>query len=763
MAAVLALLHRWPLRAADGPVAFRFDPSRNIIPAPDDPAQWPAYRSALAAWRAETKARLGYNDALYRRKEFAWAAANYSCGFIMMCDETFYDPRTGRYAVEALVDRGECDFGGYDSVVLWHAYPRIGVDDRNQFDFYRDMPGGLRGLRAVVRRFHRRGVKVYIDYNPWDTGTRRERGLDLETLVEMVRALEADGIFLDTLSQGAGEFRHRLDAARPGVILEGELPLPLENVRDHHASWAQWFDDSTAPGVLRNKWFERRHLQHQIRRWDEDHSGELHSAWMNGSGMMIWENVFGSWLPWNQRDRSILRAMLPVQRRCTRLFSGEGWTPLVPTEQSGLFASLWESDNLRLWTLVNRNEHSLEGPLLKVFGPNPTGGRSANRPGSQQVGMGLDSSNSPRPGSVSTAAGEGPPALREFGNTPLGGSPAPDQRYFDLIAGTSAAWKSDGDAVLLSGTIPPRGIGCFLAGPDKDLGKDFRRFLEHQARLNARADFDTRRPRIETQPIPASPGAPHSQVPDGMVEIPAATVELSIEMRVRECGFYESTPPAGHHFTDSYTFQVQRFSRQLTFPRFALDETPVTNAQYACFLQATGYRPKRRENFLKHWRDGRPPAGREDHPVVYVDLDDTRAYANWAGKRLPSEEEWQYAAQGTDGRTYPWGEHLEPGRCNQGETGGTTPVKAFPDGRSPFGCYDMCGNVWQWTESRRGDGRTRFCIIRGGAFFAAKGSNWYADGGPRPANFAAKFLLMWPGLDRCGTIGFRCAATLTSR
>jgi formylglycine-generating enzyme required for sulfatase activity len=103
---------------------------------------------------------------------------------------------------------------------------------------------------------------------------------------------------------------------------------------------------------------------------------------------------------------------------------------------------------------------------------------------------------------------------------------------------------------------------------------------------------------------------------------------------------------------------------------------------------------------------------------------------------------------------------MEPGRCNGGETGGTTPVKAFPQGRSPLGCYDMCGNVWQWTESERTDGRTRFCIIRGGSWFAAKGSTWYVDGGPRATNFATKFLMTWPGLDRCSTIGFRCAVDL---
>jgi len=101
------------------------------------------------------------------------------------------------------------------------------------------------------------------------------------------------------------------------------------------------------------------------------------------------------------------------------------------------------------------------------------------------------------------------------------------------------------------------------------------------------------------------------------------------------------------------------------------------------------------------------------HPVVYVDPEDARAYVQWAYKRLPTEEEWQYAAQGTHGRKYPWGEQFDAGRCNGGEHGGTTPVRAFPTGRSPIGCYDMCGNVFQWTESKRTDGRTRFCILRG--------------------------------------------------
>lgn len=677
-----------------------------LVAAPSDPSQWPSWREGLTLARQQARQRLAYRDDAYRSPEFAWVPSCYSCGFVMMCDLRFYDPVARRYTIEEYLDAGQTQFGGYDAIVLWHAYPRIGFDARNQFDFYRDMPGGLAGLRELSRSLHERGVKVFIDYNPWDTGTRSESKSDVEMLVEFVAALDADGIFLDTLHEGMQELRERLDAVRPGVVLESELTLPVERIADHHMSWAQWFADSDAPGVLWNKWFERRHMMHQIRRWDRDHSAELHMAWMNGSGLLVWENVFGTPVDWSPRDRSTLRSMLPIQRRYVRLFAGEDWTPLTPTLHDAVYANLWQGDGLRLWTLVNRSDRPVEGTLLCV--PHIEG-----------------------------------------------------QVCFDLIAGREVTGKQAGQTAL-DGRIGPRGVGAFLAGSREAVRADLAAFLANQAAIHRRADWSMAASSIQETLRPVRPTLPYAahDLPEGMVAIPAASVRMKTQYRNRECGFYQvpGQEPAAEPSRDLH--KVVRFEREVRLTPYAIDLTPVTNAQYADFLRRSGYKPLNGENFLKHWDNGRAPAGLEDHPVVYVDLDDARAYARWAGKRLATEEEWQYAAQGRDGLAYPWGNAWEDGRCNDGRTGGTTVVTAFPEGRSPFGCYDMCGNTWEWTESERNDSRTRFCVVKGGSYFKAKGSDWYADGGPQRCDFAAKFLLMWPGLDRCATIGFRCAIDL---
>jgi deoxyribose-phosphate aldolase len=204
---------------------------------------------------------------------------------------------------------------------------------------------------------------------------------------------------------------------------------------------------------------------------------------------------------------------------------------------------------------------------------------------------------------------------------------------------------------------------------------------------------------------------------------------------MRECGYIAGAMDELHVY-DAFEKECT-YSRCVPVAEGNLDPFPVTNADYKRFLEASGYTPADPRNFLLHWVGGEIPVGLESHPVVYVCLEDARAYAAWAGKRLPTEEEWQLAAQGADGRIWPWGgDALDPARCNHASAG-TTPVDAYPQGRTPEGLWDLCGNVWEMTESERSDGHTRYQILKGGSWFHVTNSHWLFDTGP-PARLGSK-------------------------
>jgi formylglycine-generating enzyme required for sulfatase activity len=208
--------------------------------------------------------------------------------------------------------------------------------------------------------------------------------------------------------------------------------------------------------------------------------------------------------------------------------------------------------------------------------------------------------------------------------------------------------------------------------------------------------------------------------------------------------------------------------QEVELPEFWIDKTPATNAEFARFVESNGYKTEAEQEGIgwiwdgQKWKeikgaDWRHPAGPDtdiqekmNPPVVQVSWHDAAAYAEWAGKRLPSEQEWEKAACGTDGRTYPWGDQEPtPELCNFGENeGGTTPVGQYsPQGDSPYGCVDMAGNVWEWTASDHERGGK---VLRGGSWITDRDGvrsadrDWFGPSG-------------WDD-----GIGFRCCVGSTS-
>ena len=196
----------------------------------------------------------------------------------------------------------------------------------------------------------------------------------------------------------------------------------------------------------------------------------------------------------------------------------------------------------------------------------------------------------------------------------------------------------------------------------------------------------------------------------------------------------------------------------LEIKSFYIDKYPVTNAEFKKFLDSSHYHPKDDLNFLRDWKDGTYPQGWENKPVTWVSQQDARAYASWAGKRLPHEWEWQYAAQGADGRLYPWGNQWDdsavPVPDKSRTMRGPDAVDAHPKGASPFGVMDLVGNVWQWTDEFI-DEHTRGGILRGGSYYQPQGSIWYFPQAYK-LNEHSKLLLTSSSLDRSGALGFRC-------
>lgn len=184
----------------------------------------------------------------------------------------------------------------------------------------------------------------------------------------------------------------------------------------------------------------------------------------------------------------------------------------------------------------------------------------------------------------------------------------------------------------------------------------------------------------------------------------------------------------------------------MLLPAFYMDKFEVTTKLYAAFMQATGRAAPARWNEVNHVSDG-------DRPVIGITWHDADAYCQYYGKRLPTEQEWEKAARGTDGRKYPWGNE-EPSqslasydwdgkRRWQGYAALAT-VESYESGKSPYGIYNMAGNVSEWTSSDY-DSSGKYKVLRGGAWDS------YVD------YLRSSYWLFFGPTVRYDFIGFRCA------
>jgi len=668
----------------------------------DPAAAFDAWIADLRAWRHERLTRMGYSGGDYERPELRWTQRDFIQPQAMVEDRYFYDPVARRYTVDRFLNDLDTRYGGIDSVLLWPVYPNIGIDNRNQWDLARDLPGGIPALRQMVADFHRRGVRVLFPTMPWDNGTRDVGEPYWDATAKLMAEIRADGVNGDTFNGIPAAYRDAADRAGHPLLLEPEgSPSDDGMLAWNLQSWGYW-DYPFVPMVSKLKWLEPRHMVHVCDRWARDHNDDLQAAFFNGVGFESWENVWGIWNQITPRDAEAIRRIARIYRALPDYLVSPGWTPHLPTLRYGVYASAFPRNGSSLYTLVNRNEFAIaNGEVLRV----------------------------PR---------------KQL------------QRYYDLWNGVELTPRGDGESALLSLPMEPRGFGAVLVvAPGVEVPK-LAELLALMKTSAARplASYSSEWRFLPQTLVETEPTAAPDATPPGMVKIPAGDFVFSVTgVEIEGSNWigldvqypWEDSPRRSHRST-------------FTVRAFYIDKYPVTNADFKRFLDATQYRPADDHNFLRHWANGAPKPGEEQNPVTWVSLEDARAYAAWAGKRLPHEWEWQYAAQGSDSRLYPWGNTWDPAAVPAPHTGRDlpppSPVGMHRGGASPFGVEDMVGNVWQWTDEYA-DEHTRAAILRGGSFYQPQHSIWYFPQAYKLTEHA-KYLLMAPSKDRAGTLGFRC-------
>jgi formylglycine-generating enzyme required for sulfatase activity len=575
---------------------------------------------------------------------------------------------------------------------------------------------------------------------------------------ELLRLTDADGVVLDTRGESSRELQAAADRVKPGIIMYSEgmaVPKDMPGIvsgRVHDAL-------VMPPPLNLNKLIKPDFAIFRVLQLADDRlHRELAISFFNGYGVEI--NTMRPGRPeWMPEEYEYLGRTTRILRENNSVFHNDWFYPLVPALVDSVYVNRWDTVGKRIYTIYSVNHGGCDELLFEFNDPlgkypaaeilnkyrfvdlwNHQMVKPMVKDGKVMIPVKIDAFdpawlNSRREGNVGCVA-----AFERFLSAQLQGP---------IL--TFKANSSFADRVVITGENPTYRSKEYIypiSGASVDYKTLFGKSVEKIViRLFTGTEL--------VDEVVINPGSglpvliskkdscgPAASIPEGMVKVPAGKFRFYTKRDPNTLDPFIAFPD----YSDTVTTEM---------PGLYIDKYPVTNQQFLEFIRKSSYLPKDTTNFLKHWSKGNPAKEIENLPVTYINLADARAYAQWAGKRLPSEQEWQYAAQGTDLRKYPWGNVMDSTKCNH-NLNYPTPVNNFPKGASPFGVNDLVGNVWQMTNDVYDNGSYYFNIIRGGSYYHPTQSIWYVTGGPLPADHPEMLLLISPGLDRNSTVGFRC-------
>ncbi|MEE4256881.1 MAG: SUMF1/EgtB/PvdO family nonheme iron enzyme [Bacteroidales bacterium] len=643
-----------------------------------------------------------FDNTLYEREDLEWIRHAYVSGLNFAWDKDFYNAEKDYFNLrEYLIDGTEW-FGGYDIYALWPTWPRLGLDERNQWDLFRDLPGGLSSLKTLSKDMHEDGTRFFICFNPWDESTRKED--PYKGIASVIKESGADGVVLDCRGKSNERLQEIADSIKPGVIMYSEGMAVVKDMpgivagRVHNAIYY-------SPPLNLNKLIKPEFAIFRVLEIkDTDLKREMAISFFNGYGVEL--NSMGPGRSARvEKDLEFLGKTSLILRQNSNTFHTEDWTPLIPCLQDSIWINKWPGKDKTIYTILSFYPPGHEGPLFEV----------KRKDDYHFVSLWNDEELSIKDmDGVSYLEVSIDPYSSKYNGTRREGSIECIARFPMLIK-----VKEQANGIRVSA---PRGdkILCWTG--------------EVSGRIYAR-DFALTE--ANSVLIPGELLDGEEKVVIQLFEDDELIDQANHQMTKGRPWLVSNTKPTSSevdksamNFIDggSFAFRVEQNDHFIPYPGpfetidtivndFYIDSKPVTNRLFKAFLYESDYEPRDTSNFLKHWTNGTFPDSLADKPVVHINYGDALAYAAWAGKRLPTELEWQYAMS-TKELDY--------------------------------------GHVWEMTNDRYFNGSHYFIIIKGGSYFKPESSWWYIQGGKQPPERQQMLLQVSPGFDRASTVGFRC-------
>jgi len=689
-----------------------------------------------------------FDNSLYERKDLAWIKESYLIILQMAWDREFYDRLSGKYNYAEVIKKGIGLFGNIDVFGIWPTWPRLGLDQRNQWDLYRDLPGGTEQLRSFVRMSRQSNTRFFIAYNPWDNSTRKED--HFKGMAQLISETEADGVVLDTRGSSSYELQAAADSIRKGVIMYSEgmaIPKDMPGIISGRVHNAIYY----SPELNLNKLIKPDFSIFRVCDVGEDQiHREIAISFFNGYGTEL--NMFrpGGRDENYRDDLDYLAHTTFILRQNNDAFLDYDWTPMIETNIDNVYVNRWKSGDKTIFTVLNMRPEGVHGKLFKVDSISgkhfvslwnhenllPVIEKGNAFIQANATGWQSSFSGTRKEGSVDCIA-----ELPDLIKSRLVGD---SLKISSSGAGRLLIWKGNPSyqtlykefKILNDTTLRVKDIFGFYEG------KIVLQLIENKKLKDENVlTLKGGKPWIISRITPTKKS---SDIPTDMVLVPGTAFSFDVST------------------SEEFMPYPEVSGNIVKIDSFLIDKYPVTNAQYYEFLASSGYTPADTTRYLRHWQAGMFKQGQEKYPVVYVSYEDILAYAMWAEKRLPTQAEWQLAAQGLDKRKWPWGDEFHGTYCNN-SFDRPTPVDAFIKGQSPYGAIDMVGNVWQMTNDMYFNGTNYFMVIRGGSYYKPESIWWYIQGGPQSLDKTQILLMVSPGFDRSATVGFRCVKDIDSK